>query len=89
MRPGLCGQCGGLGHWEAECCNGAEGCSCRGLPVPMGRCFGCDGTGRPISGREQANAESIHQAGVAFLGSGPRAGYFAQAPALNRRGPDG
>src|SRR5688572_8402759 len=58
------------GQWEAECCNGADGCSCRGQRVPMGRCNVCDGTGQvreDMQGVDTfANSRAI--AGRCFIG---------------------
>jgi hypothetical protein len=66
------------GQWEAECCNGADGCSCHGLPVQMGTCQVCGGTGmRSINADKMANANLIRRSGRCFLGSGPRSGYWA------------
>lgn len=39
-----CRQCIN-GRWETECCNGADGCDCRGQVVDMGACNVCKGIG--------------------------------------------
>lgn len=40
-----CPSCNGTGHWETECCNGANGCDCRGERIDMGTCNVCGGAG--------------------------------------------
>lgn len=71
MTP--CPSCDGAGQWECECCDGSGGCSCRGQPVPMGRCNVCHGTGEVradgVGVNTMANAEAIR--GRCYLGSGP------------------
>ncbi len=68
---GFCEACNGTGEWEAECCNGADGCSCRGEPVYMGKCRVCGGTGLKHKGANpMANVKSIE--GKCFLGSDPK-----------------
>ncbi len=63
------------GQWETECCNGAYGCSCGGMPVDMGRCNVCGGSGwRRPDADTQANRRAMR--GMLFAGSGPRGGYF-------------
>ena len=65
-----CRHCGGSGTWEAECCNGSGGCSCRGQAVPMGTCRVCRGSGLRDEGQdERANLRAIE--GFCFIGSGP------------------
>lgn len=66
-----CGACLGAGRWEAECCNGSSGCSCRGAAVDMGACNVCQGTGwvRPDADM-RANIRTIE--GLCYIGSGPR-----------------
>ena len=70
-------RCCENGEWFAACCNGADGCSCRGELVPMGRCHVCRGTGwkRPEAD-ERANVRTIE--GLCFIGSGPRGGWFGR-----------
>lgn len=66
------------GRWEAECCNGAGGCSCEGKPVDMGVCLVCGGTGRHTRGADtRANSRSILSSGRCFIGGGPKTGYWA------------
>lgn len=66
-----CEHCYGRGEWEAECCNGSYGCSCRGEVVPMGQCNVCCGQGwRRPDANTKANCDAI--AGMPYLGSGPR-----------------
>lgn len=69
-----CPSCQGSGQWEAACCNGAFGCSCRGDVIPMGRCNVCNGTGSVRadgSGVDtMANVKTIE--GLCYIGSGPR-----------------
>jgi hypothetical protein len=70
-----CKNCFG-GRWEAECCDGSGGCSCRGQPVDMGTCRVCGGTGwRRPDANLRANVESIGSR--CFLGSGPATGFWA------------
>jgi len=67
----VCPGCGGAGVWETECCNGASGCSCKGLPVYMGTCRVCGGSG--FVGKiydERANLKAIR--GLCYVGSGPQ-----------------
>lgn len=79
-----CEACLGSGYWEAECCNGSGGCSCRGVAVPMGACNVCGGSGwRAADADTYANVRSIQ--GYCFLGSGPSSGYWAGKPAMGRR----
>lgn len=68
-----CPGCYGSGQWESECCNGADGCSCRGQLVPMGTCNVCHGAGQvPVNiSEEQKRANCRAIAGLHFLGSGP------------------
>jgi hypothetical protein len=70
-----CRQCFG-GRWETECCNGADGCDCRGQVIDMGPCNVCRGTGwhRPDADR-RANLRTIQ--GRCFIGAGPTRGYWA------------
>ena len=64
------------GHWETECCNGADGCDCRGERVPMGPCNVCNGTGwRRPDADTRANLQTIQ--GRCFIGAGPTRGYWA------------
>lgn len=87
-----CPSCRGTGEWEAECCNGSGGCSCRGERVPMGRCNVCYGTGRVPAdiSKEQLMANCRAIRGLHFLGSGPNdmysvwpnRGHFVQRTAL-------
>lgn len=74
-----CPSCYGQGSWEAECCNGSGGCSCRGHAVNMGRCHTCHGRGILIKGEynPHANSDFIMNSGACFLGSGPSTGYWA------------
>lgn len=66
------------GRWEAECCNGSGGCSCRGERVDMGTCHVCHGTGfHAPDANTRANADFIRRSGACFLGSGPSTGYWA------------
>jgi hypothetical protein len=59
------------GRWETECCNGANGCSCRGEVIDMGQCGVCLGTGwRRPDANMLANIEQIR--GLCYIGSGPR-----------------
>lgn len=80
-----CPSCFGEGRWEAECCNGTGGCSCHGMPVDMGTCRVCGGSGKVIEGKHNpsANADFIMTSGACFLGSGPTSGFWADKPALN------
>jgi hypothetical protein len=65
-----CPACLGRGSWEAECCNGSSGCSCRGQVVQMGTCLTCGGEGRCSPNADTLrNARSIT---TPYLGSGPR-----------------
>ena len=65
-----CECCEG-GIWFSECCDGSNGCSCKGETVNMGRCKVCLGTGRRRKDADtRANLRTI--AGMAYLGSGPR-----------------
>lgn len=70
-----CRNCEG-GRWYTECCNGANGCDCRGEIVDMGVCNVCQGAGwhRPNADTE-ANLNAIR--GRCFTGSGPTSGYWA------------
>jgi len=64
------------GRWETECCNGANGCDCRGERVDMGACNVCGGTGmRRPDANTRANIEAIQ--GRCFIGRGPTSGYWA------------
>ncbi len=80
----FCEACNGMGHWEAECCNGSGGCSCQGQPVNMGVCNVCGGTGkRHIDADRMANVKDLK--GCCFIGSGPTTGYWAtKGKRLNR-----
>jgi len=82
-----CPSCYGEGRWDAECCNGHGGCSCQGMPVDMGYCKVCNGTGRVIDGHynSRANSEYILRSGCCFLGSGPSTGYWANKPAMGMK----
>ncbi len=82
-----CPYCFGAGYWECECCSGASGCSCEGQPVNMGDCQVCHGTGRVIDGEYDISANGKVIEGYCFLGSGPKGGYWANAPALGRKHP--
>lgn len=79
-----CPNCYGSGNWEAECCNGRGGCSCRGEVVNMGTCRVCQGSGRVLDGHynPRANSDFIMRTGACFIGSGPSTGYWADKPAL-------
>lgn len=79
-----CPSCYGSGEWEAECCNGSGGCSCRGQVVNMGRCNVCNGTGRVTQGKynARANSDFILRSGCCFLGTGPSTGYWSTTPAM-------
>ena len=79
-----CPSCYGSGEWEAECCNGSGGCSCRGQAVNMGRCNVCNGTGRVTQGKynARANSDFILRSGCCFLGTGPSTGYWSTTPAM-------
>lgn len=64
-------ECCENGIWYTECCNGADGCSCEGLPINMGPCNVCEGTGyRRPDADTKANVKTIQ--GSCFIGSGPR-----------------
>jgi hypothetical protein len=80
----VCPSCYGEGRWEAECCNGMGGCSCRGRAVDMGTCHVCHGRGYVIEGsyNSRANSDFIMRSGACFIGSGPTSGYWAGKPAL-------
>lgn len=84
LQDKTCPSCYGDGYWEAECCNGRGGCSCMGLPVKMGTCRVCNGSGHVIEGQYngRANSDFIMRSGACFLGSGPSTGYWADKPAL-------
>ena len=70
-----CRNCDG-GNWWTECCNGSDGCDCRGQPINMGRCNVCGGTGyHAIDADLRANGRTI--AGRCFIGRGPTTGYWA------------
>ncbi len=70
-----CEMCEG-GIWYTECCNGANGCDCKGQMVEMGQCNVCKGTGwRRLDANKMANCEAIR--GRCFVGSGPTSGYWA------------
>jgi len=70
------------GEWYAECCNGADGCSCYGKPVNMGKCNLCNGTGwRRPDADMMANLVEIR--GYCFVGSG-QSGYWSNKPAMGR-----
>jgi hypothetical protein len=66
-----CPYCYGDGTWEAECCSGADGCSCGGRAVDMGACRVCGGTGRVIDGEYDIDANRRQIAGLHFVGTGP------------------
>jgi hypothetical protein len=69
-------ECCENGIWFSECCNGADGCDCRGERVYMSACHVCRGTGmREDNANLRANADSIR--GMLFTGSGPTRGYWA------------
>jgi hypothetical protein len=71
-----CEACSGTGHWEVECCSGANGCDCQGQPVPMGKCKVCGGTGQRSADADlRANISTIE--GRCFIGRGPTSGYWA------------
>lgn len=71
-----CVGCDGRGTWETECCNGADGCDCRGDRVDIGPCLVCKGTGVMTDASDpQANIKSIQ--GQCFVGSGPKTGFWA------------
>jgi hypothetical protein len=71
-----CPNCGGQGCWQTECCDGSDGCSCRGGLVDMGTCNCCGGTGIVDESYDKdANVRSLQ--GVCFAGSGPSVGYWA------------
>ncbi len=71
----FCNACLGQGEWEAECCDGSGGCSCRGQPVYQGRCHVCHGSGYYADGANTwANVEAIQ--GRCYLGSGPKNGSY-------------
>lgn len=71
-----CEMCYGTGQWETECCNGADGCDCRGQVVPMGTCNVCHGRGlRSPNADVRANIKTIQ--GRCFIGRGPITGYWA------------
>lgn len=79
-----CPSCYGSGSWEAECCNGSGGCSCRGRAVHMGTCNVCHGSGTVVKGEynSRANSDFIMNSGACFLGSGPSTGYWSKTKAL-------
>jgi len=80
----ICPGCYGDGYWEAECCNGAGGCSCHGRAVNMGTCNVCNGEGFVAEDRQNsmANVEFLKRSGACFLGSGPQDGSWAGAISL-------
>ena len=65
-----CPGCLGAGDWFTYCCDGAGGCSCRGVEVQMGTCNVCDGAGF-VDGEynRSANVDAIR--GLHFIGTGP------------------
>lgn len=67
-----CPNCLGQGVWEAECCNGASGCSCKGQTVQMGTCQVCHGSGQVKDGEYDGMANLRMIEGLSYLGSGPR-----------------
>lgn len=67
----MCPGCRGEGRWEAECCNGSGGCSCRGEPIDMGKCNVCGGSGYVAEGEFDKNANVDTIRGLHFLGTGP------------------
>ncbi|OHB71894.1 MAG: hypothetical protein A2W23_06500 [Planctomycetes bacterium RBG_16_43_13] len=68
-------ECCDSGKWKTECCNGADGCDCRGERVDMGKCHVCDGTGwRHQNADTRANLKTIQ--GRCFVGLGPTRGYW-------------
>ena len=79
----ICPGCGGTGRWETECCNGAGGCSCKGLPVDMGTCNVCGGSGHVDPNNYDSNANRRQIEGLCFIGSGPSTGLWA---GMGRRG---
>lgn len=69
-----CRMCDGRGQWEAACCNGAGGCSCRGDFVPMGTCRVCHGYGQHAPDADTtANVKAIQ--GFCFIGTGGSDSY--------------
>lgn len=63
------------GRWETECCNGADGCDCRGEVIDMGTCNVCSGIGwHNPDADTRANVKAIQ--GRCFIGSGPTRGYW-------------
>lgn len=83
-RPGeWCRACHGSGSFEAECCNGAYGCSCRGQVLDMGPCGVCGGSGVQ-SEDSDPNANIAMIDGYGFIGSGPTAGLYADLPRMGR-----
>lgn len=71
-----CEACGGRGTWEAECCNGSGGCSCRGDLVEMGSCHACGGYGAVEVSHQNpaANANFILNNHIGYPGGGPIGG---------------
>lgn len=69
-----CEQCIG-GRLALECCNGANGCSCKGEVVDMGDCNVCGGSGWHRQDTDTlSNIKAIQ--GRCFIGSGPTRGYW-------------
>ena len=68
-----CRGCGGTGRWETECCNGSDGCTCRGEVLDMmGACRACGGSGiYSGSGPNDGSANRDAIRGLHFIGSGP------------------
>ena len=75
-----CGVCEGSGHWDTECCNGADGCPCGGGLVEMGACHACGGTGEVSVQQPMANADFILRNYIMFPGGGPVHGWMGLWP---------
>ena len=74
-----CKRCYGTGKMDTECCNGADGCSCKGQTVYL-PCTYCNGTGYVENNEEaeKTGAMKYQQkyGGLCFLGSGPQNSHF-------------
>lgn len=85
MNERYCPNCNGTGRLITECCNGKDGCSCKGGLVDVGICHCCDGTGHvdPDNYDPNANVRFLKNSLAAFAGSGPNRGYFFGSRSLN------
>jgi len=80
-----CEGCQGTGRLITECCNGHDGCSCKGGLVDVGICRVCNGHGYTDSEHcdMKANVNYLKFTGACFAGSGPTKGYWQGKTSLN------